>query len=205
MDVLSEISQYNTHRAQLDRQRAALLVIDMQEFFNDIGQAIVPSVASLIQAARQGGVPVIFTRHGHHDLAVDGGVLAPWWDFDLSMYGTPQWQIMSGLQPDAGDFIVDKTRYSAFFGTGLGEYLSSHGIRDLVISGVMTNCCCETTAREGFMRDYRIFVAADGTATEHAALHISSLKGMAYACAYINSVASLVASLNGTEADPPSS
>ena len=49
MDVLSEISQYNTHRAQLDRQRAALLVIDMQEFFNDIGQAIVPSVASLIR------------------------------------------------------------------------------------------------------------------------------------------------------------
>ena len=45
----------------------------------------------------------------------------PWWDFDLSMYGTPQWQIMSGLQPDPGDFIVDKTRYSAFFGTGLGS------------------------------------------------------------------------------------
>ena len=64
MDVLSEISQYNTHRAQLDRQRAALLVIDMQEFFNDIGQAIVPSVSSLIQAARQGGVPVQFSQRG---------------------------------------------------------------------------------------------------------------------------------------------
>lgn len=197
MDDLSEISEYNTHQASLDRKDAALLVIDMQEFFDDIGRPIVAAVASLIDAARAGGVPVIFTRHGHHDLGVDGGVLAPWWDFKLSMYGSPEWQIMAALTPAPGDYIVDKTRYSAFFGTGLAEHLESLGAHDLVIAGVMTNCCCETTAREGFMRDYRIFVAADGTATANHDLHIASLKGMAYACAYVDSVKMLASALSG--------
>jgi nicotinamidase-related amidase len=64
------------------------------------------------------------------------------------------------------DIIIDKNRYSAFWRTGLDEFLRSKNVEDVVIAGVLTNCCCETTARDAFMRDYRVFFVSDATATE---------------------------------------
>jgi nicotinamidase-related amidase len=168
-----------------DPARAALLVIDMQEHFADIATAIVPGVSSLVAAARNTGMPVFYTRHGHQDLSVDGGVLAAWWGGDLSMVGDAGWQLLSAITPRPGDPIIDKTRYSAFFGTPLASLLSARDVSDLIICGVVTNCCCETTARDAFMRDYNVFVAADATAATNEDLHMSSLKGMAYACARV--------------------
>ncbi|MBU3674783.1 MAG: isochorismatase family protein [Solirubrobacteraceae bacterium] len=189
--VLEEIEPYNWHAGSPNVESSALLVIDMQDFFKKFAAEIVPNVAGLVDAARAAGRPVIWTRHGHHDLKVDGGVLAPWWDYKLSMYGSPEWQILPGLEPAADEMIVEKTRYSAFYGTGLEDHLRTLGITDLVISGVMTNCCCETNARDAFVRDFNVFLAADGTATHNEDLHISSLKGMAYSCTYVTSTANL--------------
>jgi nicotinamidase-related amidase len=184
MDPMSAVAPYN-HEGVPDPARAALLVIDMQEHFADIATAIVPAVSSLVTAARNADMPVFHTRHGHQDLSEDGGVLAAWWGGDLSMVGDAGWQFLSGITPRPGDPIIDKTRYSAFFGTQLASLLLDRDVSDLVICGVVTNCCCETTARDAFMRDYNVFVAADATAATNEDLHISSLKGMAYACARV--------------------
>lgn len=179
------LAPYAIHEGTPAPGSTALLVIDMQEFFSDIARPIVANVGELVAAARLADAPVVFTRHGHHDLAVDGGVLADWWDHDLAMVGTPEWQVLTELAPGDDDVIIDKQRYSAFFGTNLDNILRDAGVTDLVICGVMTNCCCETTARDAFMRDYRVWVVADACAAENADLHESSLKGLAYACAVI--------------------
>jgi nicotinamidase-related amidase len=185
MDPMSAVAAYNHHEGVPDPARAALLVIDMQEHFADIAAAIVPAVSSLVMAAHNADMPVFYTRHGHQDLAIDGGVLAAWWSGDLSIVGDAGWQLLSAITPRPGEPIIDKTRYSAFFGTQLASMLSARNVSDLVICGVVTNCCCETTARDGFMRDYNVFVAADATAAANEDLHICSLKSMAYTCARV--------------------
>ncbi len=89
------------------------------------------------------------------------------------------------LKVTTKEAILDKNRYSAFFGTDLDKRLRVEGVEDLLICGVMTNCCCETTARDAFVRDYRVFFVADATATANEELHLSSLKNLAYGFAYI--------------------
>ena len=101
------------------------------------------------------------------------------------MVGTPPWELLDALDVRDGDPVLDKTRYSAFYGTWLEAHLRRTGVRDLVLCGVMTSCCIETTARDAFMRDFRVFVAADATATATAELHVASLRSMAYACAVV--------------------
>ena len=195
--ILEQIEPYNWHDPDPAIDSSALLVIDMQAFFKKFAVPIAGEVAGVVQAARAADRPAIWTRHGHHDLKLDGGVLAAWWDYKLSMYGSPDWQIISQLTPDQDEMIIEKTRYSAFYGTELEDHLHALGVTDIVICGVMTNCCCETNARDAFVRDFNVFVPCDATATHNEDLHISSLKGMAYSCARVTSAAKLEAAFAG--------
>lgn len=132
-EVLSEIGAYNTHKGSPEPARTALVVIDMQRFFDDIAAPIVPTVNQLIEVARAGGRPVLFTRHGHHNLATDGGVLADWWADDLAMVGTPPWELTDALDVRDDDPVLDKTRYSA---------LTAPGSRPgCAVPGCATWCC----------------------------------------------------------------
>ena len=78
------------------------------------------------------------------------------------------------------ELIIDKNRYSAFYKTNLNHLLQSMKIEDLIICGVMTNCCCETTARGGFMRGFEILFTIDGTATYHEDFHRATLMNLAH-------------------------
>jgi ureidoacrylate peracid hydrolase len=82
------------------------------------------------------------------------------------------------LKPQPGDVIVNKHRYNAFYQTDLDLILRAKGIRTLIMTGVATNVCVETTAREGFMRDYYIVFLRDCTATMSEELHNSALKNI---------------------------
>ena len=189
-DFLKEISHYNVRRAWPKPGKCALLVIDMQQYFLQIASPIVGNLLSIIEACRSKGMRVIFTRHGHRDISMDGGMLAKWWG-DCIEYGSREWELIKDLSPLNTDGILDKNRYSAFFGTGLDESLRSRKIAELIITGVMTNCCCETTARDGFVRDYRMFFVSDATATVNDELHVASLKNLAYGFAHILSTEEL--------------
>ena len=83
------------------------------------------------------------------------------------------------------DKVVEKTTYSAFRGTRLEEYLAERGVEEVIVSGVMTNLCCETTAREAFVRGFRVFFSTDATATATAEMHEATLMNMAYGFAYL--------------------
>ena len=189
-DFLDEISHYNVRRAWPKPDQCALLVIDMQQYFLPIASPIVGNVLSVIEACRSKGIRVIFTRHGHRDISRNGGMLAKWWG-DCIEYGSRKWELIKGLSIQDTDRILDKNRYSAFFGTDLDKSLRFRKIDELIVTGVMTNCCCETTARDGFIRDYRIFFVSDATATVDEELHVASMKNLAYGFAHILSTEEL--------------
>ena len=183
-DYLNQIDQYNIRHACPEPGRCALLVIDMQRYFFSIATPILENVLSIIDACRSKGIRIIFTRHGHRDVSEDGGMLAEWWGDQID-HGSKDWKLIEALKASDADIIIDKNRYSVFHGTGFHEILKSQKIDELIITGVMTNCCCETTARDAFVRDYRVFFVSDATATVNDELHVASLKNLAFGFAYI--------------------
>jgi isochorismate hydrolase len=193
---LDDIRKYNVRKAWPRQGKCALLVVDMQNYFLPVASPIVDRVLSIVNACRLRNVRILFTRHGHRDIEKDGGLLLQWWG-DCILHGTRDWEIMDVLTPSQTDSVVDKNRYSAFFGTGLDEMLRAEGIEELIITGVMTNCCCETTARDAFMRDYRVFFVSDATAAADEELHLATLKNMAFAFAHVLDTESLCRYLEG--------
>jgi isochorismate hydrolase len=182
--ILKELKPYRERKAEIDPQHCALLAIDMQNYFSRIAQPVLKNILKVTQSCRQKNIPVIFTQHGHIEPQKDGGILGEWWG-ELIVNGTEDWKFLSEMRIESKDKIIAKKRYSAFFETDLDKILRSRGIRDLIISGVMTNLCCETTARDAFMRDYRVFFLIDGTATRRSELHLATLKNLGFGFAYL--------------------
>jgi isochorismate hydrolase len=67
----------------------------------------------------------------------------------------------------------------------LQERLVEMGVKEVIVTGVMTNLCCETTAREAFVKGFRVFFSTDATATSDLELHEATLKNLAYGFAYL--------------------
>ncbi|UCD32450.1 MAG: isochorismatase family protein [Desulfobacterales bacterium] len=194
-DSLSEIDRYNIRQVRPQPDRCALLVIDMQHYFLSMAAPILENVLSIIDVCRSKGIWTIFTQHGHKNVATEDGMLAQWWG-DLIEYGSKNWELINLLKPSARDRIINKNQYSAFHGTGLDESLRSRNIEELIITGVMTNCCCETTARDAFVKDFRVFFISDATATVNDELHLASLKNLAFGFSYIISTQQLCGHLS---------
>jgi nicotinamidase-related amidase len=182
-DNLKAIRLYNIRKRPLPRS-SALLVIDMQVYFKPLALPIIENLGALIQVWRQCGLPLVFTRHGHKDPASDGGMLDRWWG-SLIHYGSADWPIIEELEPQPEEPIIDKATYSGFEGTALDKLLKSKGVTDILISGVMTNLCCETTARHAFIKNYHVHFLSDGTSTADPDLHLATLKNLAFGFAHI--------------------
>lgn len=167
-----------------DPSQAALLVIDMQEFFRDIAKAIIPTVQAVIRSARKAGIPVIYSQHSHRRPEEDG-MLGEWWDGHLIGHGTPDAELMPEVEVAGQDKIVPKHVYSAFVNTDLESHLRGIGRSEVIVVGVMTNLCCETAARDAFCRDFRVFFSTDATATSAEEYHESTLRNLGYGFAYL--------------------
>lgn len=169
---------------QPDAGRATLLLIDPQVRFYELLRPILPDLGPVVERFRSRRLPVFFTRHRHVDPTLDGGMMAEWWD-DLLIEGSPDAELIPELQPQKDERLIEKCRYSAFFGTALEEELRDRNVGDVVIGGVMTNLCCETTARDAYMRDFRVFFLIDGTGTCSEEYHLATLRNLAYGFAYL--------------------
>lgn len=169
---------------EIDIQRTAIVVVDMQNAYAskggmlDLGTGIDearigPVIAAnkrLLPAARAAGVKVIYLQFGYKpDLSDAGGPQSPNIrkqmafrmirerpaDRDkLIVEGTWGWQIIDDLKPEPGDLVVQKSRYSGFAGTTLESQLHGLDIRHLIFTGVATNVCVESTAREAYFREF---------------------------------------------------
>ncbi|OGP96553.1 MAG: hypothetical protein A2157_12890 [Deltaproteobacteria bacterium RBG_16_47_11] len=192
--ILKELEPYRERKVRVHPKQAALVVIDMQNYFNRIVQPILKNLLKVIQSCRQIDIPIIFTQHGHTDPPADGGVLGQWWG-ELILQGTKDWRFLPEIRMESTDTILPKKRYSAFYETDLDSILRSKGIQDLIISGVMTNLCCETTARDAFMRDYRVFFLIDGKATGKDDHHLATLKNLGFGFATLLTCEELIQNL----------
>lgn len=76
--------------------------------------------------------------------------------------------------------VIKKTQYDAFYKTKLNKQLKMYRVKQLVITGVMTNLCCETTARSAFMKGFEVFFVIDGTATQNETMHRATLLNLSY-------------------------
>lgn len=199
---LRNIAPFNQHEMRLNAGRSALLVVDMQKFFLDPGSptftcggpAILPTVKEMIEAFRAAGRPVIFTKHVHHPDNLDSGIMRLWWK-GMCVEGSPESEIHRDIAPMPGEKVVSKHRYSGFYGTDLEIVLRCLRIEDLVICGIMTNLCCESTARDAYFRDFRVFIPADGTASVNEEMHCASLLNLAFGFAYVAGARRIIADL----------
>ena len=196
---LARLLPRNPRAAAFSPAAAALLVIDMQRYFLSADShaflpaapAIVPNIQPWSAAFRRAARPLCFTRHANN--AGDAGQMAAWWR-ELLTREHPLGGIAASLHAP-GDPVLEKTQYDAFFNTDLESRLRRDGVEQLVITGVTTHLCCESTARSAFMRGFAVFMVVDGTATLTRELHFSSLRGLALGCALPVLTADLLAAM----------
>lgn len=178
------------NETRIERERAVLLVIDMQNDFLQPGAVMevprarerLPAMRKLIACCRENGVPVVYTRHvlfegfdispietRKHPQLREAGLRA----------GTPGVEIVEALRPLPGEPVVDKHRYDAFYNTNLDTVLRNlRGpgvVNTVIICGVVTSVCCESTARSAFMRDYEVRFVDDANAGFDDASHRATL------------------------------
>jgi nicotinamidase-related amidase len=171
---------------EIDLGETAVVIIDMQRDFlepggfgaalgNDITQlaSCVEPCQRLLIAAREAGLLIIHTREGHlPDLSdappakVERGVPKlrignPGPMGRILIRGEPGHDIISDLYPVAGEIVIDKPGKGAFYSTALGELLKDKGIKNLLIAGVTTEVCVNTTIREANDRGYRCVAVSD--------------------------------------------
>jgi nicotinamidase-related amidase len=154
----------------LNSSNLALLVIDMQNEFASAANPILAEVNATIASARHAGIPVIFTQHGHPDPENEEktSVLVRWWTASGSIRkGSHNWKLLPNLDVAPNEIILDeKKTYDAFYRTRLKSLLDEQHVDTVIISGVLTQFCCETTARSAFVQNYDVIFLSDGTGPE---------------------------------------
>ena len=185
----------------LDLPHAALVIIDMQRDFlelggfgetlgNDVSQLAraVKPCGDVLTASRKAGLLVIHTREGHlPDLSdappakIERGAPSlrigdPGPMGRILIRGEAGHDIVPPLYPIKGEIVIDKPGKGAFYATQLGDVLEEHGIENLLVCGVTTEVCVNTTVREANDRGYRCVVLADCCASYFPEFHEMGLR-----------------------------
>lgn len=183
-----------------------LLLIDLQKAFCDLDgsvalqgrditsmSAAAAMSAALARKARAAAIPVIWTRIVYRSDYLDGGRMI--WEQRSQLrqrgalrIGTSDVAITEIAKFAAGDVLIDKPRYSALYSTALEAQLRALGTRRVIVAGVTTSMCVETTVRDLAQRDYETFVVGNACGDFDPARHEASLAAMAFGFASIISV-----------------
>lgn len=160
----------------LSPSKTALINVDMQKCFvegsplaSPEGPELVERINRLAKVCRDAGVLVVHTRGWMRPDGSNLGVmreLVPPFIVELYTEGAETAELYEGLDVAERDVVLNKPRYGAFHATDLDLILRDRGIDTVIVSGIATNICCETTAREAAQRDYRVLFLSDGTATK---------------------------------------
>ena len=158
----------------VDPGSTALVIVDMQSCFvagspiaAPLGTQVAARLNRLAAACRQAGITVIWTRHvtrpDGSNTGLLGELIPPVADGIISDGATPA-AMHSLMDVRPGDVMVGKPRFGSFYGTDLEVILRSRGIDTLILGGINTNVCVDTTAREAAVREFRVLFLSDGTA-----------------------------------------
>jgi ureidoacrylate peracid hydrolase len=185
------------------RSHPTLLIVDMQNGFChpsgtfgkmglpvDRHMAIVPTIKNLRAIAHLHDIPVIYLRMGYKEDYSDSGITTETWpagwpalkELKGFIQGTWDTDIVDELKPDAskGEIVIEKTRNTGFWNTELQAKLTQLNSDQLIVTGVGTDVCVESTVRDAFTNDIYALVVSDGTGTFSEEEHQASLKSMRY-------------------------
>ena len=201
---MEEIAPYCWREVEpFERDRIALLVVDMSKPFVDQGRplasanarAVLPRIAELVDAFRQASRPVLWIVQGHHSVEHDRGPrLSSWWPTPV-IEGTDDVEMATGLEAADGEKVILKRRYSGFYQTDLEVTLRCLGIGQVVICGVFTHVCPFSTAFDAFQRDLCVYYPPDATASLNRDLHVAALRTIAGWCGYVVPAKEIVTAL----------
>ncbi len=177
--------------------RPALLVLDMQSFFtDDCSPAFLPSapvavtrIRRLIDAFRSADLPIIFTVHKD-----GGGPMQRWWGKDLQ----DEWTQGLVFKPLESESVLMKKVYDAFHDGVLEKLLREKKVDSIVVAGVCTHLCVESTVRSAFCHGMQVIVPSDGTACQNMEHHRASLLNMSHGFAHIDSCDNILAKLEAS-------
>lgn len=184
------MSRHGNEPWAFDRQRAALLVIDMQRDFVDEGAVMevamarrrIPAMRRVIELCRRAGIPVIYTQHvlsDHFDISPLETAYQPRLRAKGMREGSAGAEIVVDLAPLPGEVIIKKHRYDAFHNTQLETVLrnirGAGQVDTVIIVGTVTSICCESTARSAFMRDFKVVFISDANGGLDEASHDATL------------------------------
>jgi bifunctional isochorismate lyase/aryl carrier protein len=185
---------------QLEPQRAALLIHDMQQYFlnfwgedSALIKQVVENIARLRSYCKQQGIPVFYTAQPNQQSDEDRALLNDMWGPGLNKHPEQQ-AVTAALAPDADDTVLVKWRYSAFHRSPLQEILQESGRDQLIVCGVYAHIGCLTTAIDAFMRNIQPFMVADGLADFSREEHLMALRYTAGRCGRVVTTASLLPS-----------
>src|SRR4030042_2521419 len=204
-ELYQQVSEFTPIKTlEIKPSQSALLVLDMQAYFLDTTSppyipsagAILDGILQLIDAYSHQLLPIFFSQH--INTAENAGSMSTWWKDlitpdNLLHKIVPEIDIMTGT-------LIQKSQYDAFFQTSLNEMLHARVVTQVVICGVMTHLCCETTARSAFMHGYEVFFPVDGTATYNLAYHRASLMNLAHGFASLVFVKDILDTIQGEHA-----
>lgn len=164
--------------------KTALIVTDMQNYFLKkkshayvpSAKALIPKIKKLSDLFSQKNMTVIYTKHTNNDN--NAGQMSQWWS-DLIEDNTNKSNIAHYFDYKNA-IIIEKHQYDAFYETNLKDILQKRKITQLIITGVLTHLCCESTARAGFINGFKILFPVDGTATYNTKYHKSTLRNLTH-------------------------
>lgn len=179
---------------EFDPAKAALLVVDMQNGFmmDGVGHSIcptaheiVPNINRLAESLRSSGGLVVWIQNAATEETLQSWSIRVEMDgpqrtlkrLESMTPGSKGYELWASLTPQAGDLFVQKTRFSAFIqgSSNLEAELRARGIDTVIVTGTVTNICCESTARDAMMRNFRTIMVTDGNAAMSDELHNASL------------------------------
>ena len=142
-------------------------------------RTIVPNIKRLIEKCRLLSVPIIYANHSFRQDSLDRGLMFDFWpvlESGCLAQGSEGASVYSQIKPESDDIMVRKYRYSAYFNTELDTILRKLGKDTLIITGTLTEFCCESTARDAFFRDYKVLFLSDANATSDQETHKATLR-----------------------------
>ena len=167
----------------------ALLVVDMQHIFLDMTTTALPNILSLISHFKRLSLLTIYTQHGHSKAELTppykNQVVRKWGPDGSIATGSKDWELIPEIAAAAAKgkkkAIVAKNTYDAFINTDLDAILRRDEVERVVVCGVMTDCCCDTTARSAFNRGYETWLVKDACGSANKKQHEAGLRGFGFA------------------------
>lgn len=162
--------------------RPVLLIVDMQAEYTDTDspwhvpqlESVAAAIQRLLVAARRKAVPVVYTYNGFRKDLADAGLLPrklPDLEAGVCQEGTEGARILESIAPGAGDLVINKKRYSAFFGTEMDLLLRGWEVDTTIVTGCVTSGCIRETAYDAFQRGYRAIVPEECVGDRYPTLH----------------------------------